>query len=351
MMKKIIYTIFALAAGIAVGGCNKYDYKEPVQTLFIVESDVDFTAVGGEGTILVRTNREGTITASSNQDWCTVEVLGMIVKVTASQNGQISNRTAMVTVSLGDESQEVPVTQSASYFSIEKLLVEAKWQEGIYEVGLQSVITPTITTDSDWITVDLSAESIIITVGENPDNESREGTVTVIIGDTTMTIVVKQARHPNPPIPYADFPTQWTLTYYDQNGKLRTATLTFTPVAPSSFNVSGWTGLPSFIKLDYDQETGDLSMKMGQEILRGSGYIYFNVAIDMAQSMWSKSEQAELAGFWIGTIDAPEYEFGDTGSVSGFHVDGWSWGQFEDNEEQAYLNVFNITLYMTMVPV
>lgn len=93
-------------------GCNDDDSPVGESILNIKSADLDFTAVGGEGSIIV--DGYGTISAASDKDWCTVSVDGMTIHVTVAESQEITSRTALITISTGTDSREVPVVQSGA---------------------------------------------------------------------------------------------------------------------------------------------------------------------------------------------------------------------------------------------
>ena len=72
MKKNIIYLLIA-GCSLFLGACNDDDtqYLPPVE-LQITSSTVDFKSVGGDGTIEVG-NADPTLTATSNEEWCTIK--------------------------------------------------------------------------------------------------------------------------------------------------------------------------------------------------------------------------------------------------------------------------------------
>jgi len=107
MKNKLIYIITTLA--LFASGCN----KEEETILNVVETHFNITEKGGTGVIVVETN--AALTAESNVDWCTVSVSGrQAVNVSVSANNGLTNRTATVTLTAGDKTAKVPVTQEGA---------------------------------------------------------------------------------------------------------------------------------------------------------------------------------------------------------------------------------------------
>ena len=89
MKKNIIYLLIA-GCSLFLGACNDDDtqYLPPVE-LQITSSTVDFKSVGGDGTIEVG-NADPTLTATSNEEWCTIKACsngGKLLHSSQRRNG------------------------------------------------------------------------------------------------------------------------------------------------------------------------------------------------------------------------------------------------------------------------
>ena len=106
MKNKLLYivTLFLLFAS----GCN----KDEETVLKVVSTNFNITEKGGTGTIVVETN--AVLNAESNSTWCKVDVSGKQVNVSIAANSELSNRTATVTLTAGDKTEKVPVTQEGA---------------------------------------------------------------------------------------------------------------------------------------------------------------------------------------------------------------------------------------------
>lgn len=351
-MKKIIeyLTVFIGLVLIAAGGCSRYRYDEPVQSLFIVESDLNFTAEGGTGTILARSDR-GAITAASNQDWCTVSVAGMTVNVTAAPLSDISNRTALVTVSSGGQSQVVPVTQSAGRFILETYAITAGWDEGTYEVGYTSFEPVTVQATEDWITVREENGVIVIEVVKNPSNvDNRNGAVIVTCGNVTVSIDVNQNHGPFHKVTFAQMYGEWTLSYTDSLGEEQSFPVTFAKYNAAKLNVSGFPDEKQAQKMGFSSSTCDLTFEMGQWIYSITGVSKrFMVAVDSQTG--DATGTATLIGKFNGQQHDQEYTFIDGGKWAGHTADGIAYGIYDNSSKFTgeYHNVmYNIKLSRTV---
>lgn len=97
MKKNIIYLLIA-GCSLFLGACNDDDtqYLPPVE-LQITSSTVDFKSVGGDGTIEVG-NADPTLTATSNEEWCTIKACSNgVVSFYIAPNDEMETRTAVDT--------------------------------------------------------------------------------------------------------------------------------------------------------------------------------------------------------------------------------------------------------------
>jgi len=105
MKYKFLYTVTLFL--LVLSGCEKKKEQETI--LKVLYTSVDFTEKGGTGVIVVETNAP--LTAQSNADWCTVSVSDAQVNVLVAANNELTNRTATVTLTAGNKTEKVPITQ------------------------------------------------------------------------------------------------------------------------------------------------------------------------------------------------------------------------------------------------
>ena len=106
MKNKLFYIVTLLL--FFASGCK----KDEETILNVVATHFNITEKGGSGTITVETN--ATLNAESDANWCSVEVSGKQVNVSVSANKELTNRTATVTLSAGDKTKKVPITQEGA---------------------------------------------------------------------------------------------------------------------------------------------------------------------------------------------------------------------------------------------
>ena len=195
-MKKILSFIVLLAGVAGFTSCsedstsNPYAHESSIK--IIKADDLSFTSGGGAGNIVFQAN--GDVTVSSSKDWATAIVDADTVKISVSDNVDKSDRTALITISCGEDQVYYNVLQLGFVFRS-----AAPASVGIntnnpkqvrYHVGHSSDITAS--TDVDWITTDFRNDSIVIEVTKNDTKHIRQGMVYMESATFKDSIVVRQ---------------------------------------------------------------------------------------------------------------------------------------------------------------
>lgn len=111
-MKKI-FSIITLCLCALWVSCSDEEAVTTTSSLQVVATDgIDFSAASGEGTITVDATEA--VTAQSNKDWCTTTVEGNVVHVAVTTSSEVTSRIAVVTISAGTRSVDVPVVQAGA---------------------------------------------------------------------------------------------------------------------------------------------------------------------------------------------------------------------------------------------
>ena len=197
-MKRISYILLSMAFAVAaLAGCSKEEAEETY--LRIERSDVDFSAAGGTGEILISTNA-ASVSAVSGKDWLTITSENTeSVLFSVAESGDEFSRVASVTITAGGVSQEVTVSQMGVIFDIgadrisdlslapegETLTIPYSTNSGTPQVTLS---------DNSWLTAGVDSENIILTAGRNNSKEERSVSVTIAAGWKTLELTVSQDR-------------------------------------------------------------------------------------------------------------------------------------------------------------
>lgn len=176
---------------LLIAGCSD-DSDDSNVILKIKKTDINITAAGGTGTIEV--SAPGAVSASSSDEWCSVNVSDNIVTVTASENKDRSNRTAMILISYNGENITVPVTQKCAFLIIESSSLNFSFQGGSQELAITSSLSFSVIIDNDWLTYSIEEGKIILTAEAYTGNELRTNKVTISSGNMTEEVSVSQDK-------------------------------------------------------------------------------------------------------------------------------------------------------------
>ncbi len=326
---KTIFRIFLMGFCIYLTGCSD-DSDSPAE-FRVIRSDVKIPVSGGEGTIEV--SPSGNISATSDQEWCTVSISDHMVTVNVSANEDVLNRTALITISSGAERLFVPVTQAGAIFSLEGKKLLMPRAGGTQQVKVTTNLDMNISVEDEWLTCVREGQAIFFTAAPNAEVNARQTVVTITAGKFTTQIEVVQ-------ISYADLPGNWNLSYVDAEGNPATALVT---LAEDEEGSSFWmTGLPNglSIKVLYDQ--GNLIIEGGQYVGRFSAYyLYLCLWNGSMLTVSSDVQYAAPAGFNGGW----SYVFSDNGTwtatVEGFLIGAFSEASPSGSNYAGYLLIMD----------
>lgn len=190
-MKKIFYIIILFAAGL-ISACEKESSRTFEETqVEIKESNVVFTAAGGVGSIVVADD-EKSVSVTSNESWCQVNVSGSTITVNVTPNLSMDGRTALVTLKSGEKVNYVPVSQEPVYLHLDNY-------NGITFLGKGGVISfpyicdveipITVISEASWLSGNASEGNINLTASLNTDFlNGRSATIKIVAGDNLASV-------------------------------------------------------------------------------------------------------------------------------------------------------------------
>lgn len=193
-MKKILLLLLAVPAFVFTG-CNDDDTQSEA-ALEIVRSDVGFDAVGGSGTIAVRTTA-AEIEALSTGEWLSVDSAtpSMVTYTVASYEGAL-DRSAQIIIRAGLLTQEVTITQVGAVFEMnaDPVTVDAAGlvaSELSYDATSPSLPTVSIPSDASWLHATVENGKIKLLADLNYETP-RSTSITVQQAWKPVEIVVNQ---------------------------------------------------------------------------------------------------------------------------------------------------------------
>ena len=188
---------------------NPYaDAEKGASAIKIVKSQLEFTPEASTG--IVEVDAEGTITATSDRDWCAVSVSGKQITLSLTANADKETRYALLTIAAGKYTTALSVFQYGEVLGgLGTLSDIASPVEGsTVEVPVKLNVSITLTTEQTWIHPEYAGDKIIVTVDPNDQPETRLGTVSYVAGSSKGSFDVTQ-------YPEIKRPENWVLTAAD----------------------------------------------------------------------------------------------------------------------------------------
>ena len=338
-MKKIT-SIFALLLCVFVFSCSNDDDKE-TSSLQIVSSNVTFESAGGTGTIKVNAISE--ITATSNKDWCTVSVNGDIINVSVIENNDMSGRTAAVTITDGEASTLVPVSQGGCVILYNKseLGHAFTYAGGSATVSFSTTASYSIEVPAEaqsWLSYTLDEENRTITfnVAASADKTPRGAAVKVTTGKKTIYYHLGEYE-------LKDIAGKWRVSFVDGNDSTLAGEIEVVQdeEEPTIFYLSG---ISNFFDLPLIYN-GEALLTMGGLNLgtyAGRYNIYTVTLSEGGYVSWDMSTQYVAYPSSINGKFA--LVFGDNGSWDGDVVNGiayWAFSGAAGTGSAGWLEKFN----------
>lgn len=199
----------ALMTASSLAACSddeeKYDSGVTGLTVSqeLLAEGVTVARSGGTTTFAVQSLEA--VQVSSSETWCTAqassptEALNVVtVTLTVQENTTTNDRTAVVTLTSGGQSQQVNVTQTAADGVVaEQPSYEVEADGGTLAIKLSLNGTPQITCNSDWIAqaqtkANMADATYTFTIGLNYAATARTGSITFTVGTASETVSVEQ---------------------------------------------------------------------------------------------------------------------------------------------------------------
>ena len=209
---KRIFT--GLLAAVAFFACEPVETPVETPKLELSSSKYIISALGDEKVLYITANNPWTIETdvewiSFNQSSGEASDQQQMVKVYVDSNPDYEQRTGQITVTSGELTQTIPVTQSAAEFVAQLTLsvieLTAEQAGGNLSFTVTSNVAWTATADADWVTLapasgqaSEEATTVTVTVEENGLTEERTAVITVsgegVEEEFTLTQSAKEAE-------------------------------------------------------------------------------------------------------------------------------------------------------------
>lgn len=291
--------------------CND-DTENPyahTPTLQVVSSNVVFTAKAASGDVVFATTNGGTLTAKTKSPWAKATVNGNTVTVNVEENDDLSGRSTQLTVYNGTDSANVTVQQEGLIFRLSTASISTGDNASRQSFAITKNIDPTIEVSQDWITTQMTDDSLIVTLKENATGHVRNGYIYYTAGTKRDSISVTQADFDK------DIAGTWLITSSNSEKAYRV-----TIGRNGNKYAMVLAGLNWTIPLSYNKTTNALSIAAGDSIGMYKDYYIGTVFYDMEAGYITWSKSVTLSGTF-GHNDAEGYsflEFKDNGSWEGY---------------------------------
>ena len=195
LMKKI-FSIITLCLCTLLVACS--DEEAVTSSLQVVATDgIDFSAASGEGTITV--SATGTVTATSNKEWCTTTVEGNVVHVAVTTSLEVTSRIAVVTISAGTSSVDVPVVQAGLFVVLDdyNLYYCCGYDGGEFDFSFKTNTSYSVEVPEEaagWLTYTFDADNKVLqfNVAASADKTPRGAEVKLLAGTEELVISLSQ---------------------------------------------------------------------------------------------------------------------------------------------------------------
>ncbi len=348
MMKNI--KLLALFISVLILGCSDSDTVDTA-VLEVVSQNIDFTAAGGEGTIVVRSNSSVTA-VSSHPDWCTVSVSGTTVTVKTDLNMDYSSRTSRIDITSSGETISLAAHQQGFRFVINEIDFELGWLnnrskriEYVSAVGITSVVN-----NNDWLTYEINDDSTITFEADiNHGGNTRKGEIIFYSEGASETVTVEQKGG----LYYEDLLGDWILYFTSSTGVYSGMILSLTEEEPGisyrfgTINFSN-TYYYDFV-IDFDEDSTALAITPGQYLGTYGIYGAYITLTDRnaGYHTWDTSIKYR-ADVDRSDILNPEFKFYDDGTWGTYSITGMYFYAFSGGAPGTGTGVGNIYYFGNM---
>lgn len=311
MKNKFIYILLSLAAVLPFTACDDDD-EETGDSITIVSSDLLFDAAASTGSLTFEA--EGSVSVSTDSEWCTATVSGNTVTVSVTENSSISGRSTRLHLTNSSETVSVTVQQQGMRFYIEDgssaLVVgdDAATETFTITTNLDLSSISFSQTDDDWFTASINSDGDLeLELSENSTGHVREGAIYYSFSEVSGTIPVYQF----------DFDTDIAGTvifmYATSSGGTTNATSATLSTSGLTFT---YDSTKYTIPLTFLEEKLKFRLFMGQYCGKYSSYYVYTVITGGGYIGWGSSYYIELPVAYDSSTNITTMEFTDVGAFS-----------------------------------
>ena len=204
---------------------NECDKLLTPVTLVVSKTYLAFTSSGGNENVTVTTNADS-YTVSGLPSWCSIQKQADFFVITCSSNSATSTRTGNLTVTAGDKTVRIEISQSgttprspATTLSVSKQNIAFNSSGGNETITIRTNANSfSISSLPSWCRVQKNTDNFVLVCSANTGNTTRNGNFTVSAGDKTVKIDVTQSGNTNQPATSLKISNQ-NLSFRSSGGK------------------------------------------------------------------------------------------------------------------------------------
>ena len=279
------------------------------------------------------------VTVESQSEWLTAtfnEGTSQI-EIVAEDNNEADPHVGIVTVTMGDYSNDIVITQQGFLLEPETDKIKSTNEAGDYTISISHSRAVTVKSNDEWVTATWNARTNVLScsITANDTGAPRVGTVTITSGPVVKTVAFIQYEFKDLLGDYALFFTQeqGSEDFYYVPATLSTTSLDF----------ALYSKYPWSIPLVCDEATATFTMTSGSYVGAYGPYFIYLIFMDMADGgYWtgigqSYSENQTMSATIEADIDEEGY-FTVGGKFEGalldtYPFDGWN---FQAMSEQSF---------------
>lgn len=279
IMKQILYTLLALFC-IGMTACDNDDSVIEATSLDIIESTVDFEAIGGEGFIKVE-NGSAEMKVLSDAEWCSIKnVTNDKITFDVALNESMATRSAIVKMEIAGKSKQVCITQVGVVSQYETNIFYA-YSDNVAitkTINFSSTLPISVTVSDDaktWLSYVNAEGGFVFTGTANDTGSARMGKATIKAGRISIDYYFLQYD-------IDDLCGVWNVSYSDGEAA---ATDIITIVKGTNANglKIRMQGL-GYSNITADYQNGSIKIPCGQAMGKQGSYSIFFGAIDSASN-------------------------------------------------------------------
>ena len=160
---------------------------------------IEFAAEGGEQVVAVEVVGNAELVATTDVEWAKATVEGTTITVKAVANEVTELQEGNLTITYGESQQVVPMTIAPKVIVPEIVSVSVETIEVAAEGGSATVEVEVVgeavleVTCPEWVSAEVAENVVTVVVAANEAEEELVGEIVLAYGESTKTIVVKQA--------------------------------------------------------------------------------------------------------------------------------------------------------------